>query len=249
MSHHTYVVIVWTLLIGMGILLVLASVSLIVAIRGWRGPYRRRGLVAFSVFILALPVLYAFTQVAAHYFSESLILRSRQRIDPNSIELGEQQYKDYVAHSDSGSVVHVGDEAPTFVLTDVQGIEFDAARLRGKVVLLNFFATWCGPCRLELPHIQQLWSKYEKRDDFAVIVIGRGETGEAVKAFLDEHAYSFPIAADPEGSVYSLYAKESIPRSYLISRKGQICFATTGFLPENQRRLEEELAQRLSTTE
>ena len=70
------------------------------------------------------------------------------------------------------------------------------------------------------------------RNDFSVIVIGRDETDDAVKAFKKKHGIRFPIAADPGGVVFSLFAKESIPRTYIISREGKVVFSETGFAGE-----------------
>lgn len=149
---------------------------------------------------------------------------------------------------DAVSFVHVGDPAPSFTITDTNGAEFVLDDLRGKVVLVNFFATWCGPCLQELPHVQKLWDDNRDNGDFALIVIGREETNESVTAFQSKHGYSFPMASDPERSVYSLYAKELIPRTYLVSPDGKICFASTGFYEEDTAKLQRELAKQLRST-
>ena len=149
------------------------------------------------------------------------------------------------ARADAVSFVHVGDPAPSLAVADTNGAGFVLDDLRGKVVLLNFFATWCGPCLLELPHIQRLWDDNRDNGDFVLLAIGREETSESVTAFQSKHGFTFPMAPDPECTSYSLFAKELIPRMYLISRDGRICFASTGFYERDMESLESELAKQL----
>jgi peroxiredoxin len=159
-----------------------------------------------------------------------------------------EQQREHQDRIDAVSFVHAGDPAPSFRLTDTNGHEFDSDNQRGKVVMVSFFATWCGPCLQEFPHLQKLWDNNRDNADFGMIVIGREETNESVSAFQLEHGYSFPMASDPDRSVYSLYAKELIPRTYLLSPDGIICFASTGFYEEDMTNLQAELAKQLRST-
>jgi len=101
---------------------------------------------------------------------------------------------------------------------------------------------------LELPHMEDIWKANRARDDFAMLVVGREETDDSVTEFKHKRNYSFPIAADPEGAAYSLYAKELIPRTYLIMRDGTICFASTGFQEDALAALKAELAKQLGAS-
>jgi peroxiredoxin len=140
----------------------------------------------------------------------------------------------------------VGTPAPGFKLETLDGSDFDLKKQRGKVVLLNFFATWCGPCMEELPHIEELWKHYGG-SGLSMLVIDREEPEKTARDFVTKQGFTFPVAADPKTRVYSLYAKESIPRTFLISRQGAVVYATSGFFEEDtaalRQAIERELAQ------
>lgn len=149
----------------------------------------------------------------------------------------------------AASHAKLGDMAPLFRIKTISGSEFAPTELRGKVVLLDFFATWCGPCNKELPYIQELWKEYGDRNDFVLLVLGRDESEQSIRAFVSKHGYSFPVAADPERAVFSLYAKELIPRTYLIASDGTICHVTTGFNDDDIQSLKQAVAQQLRVKE
>ena len=128
-----------------------------------------------------------------------------------------------------GTLTRIGQPAPDFSLQTLEGNVFVLSEQRGRVVLLNFFATWCGPCQQELPQLQIVWDEFRKSDGFSMLVIARGESVEKVRAFHAKQGFQFPMAADPKGSVYSRFAKERIPRTYLISRDGTILYQCTGY--------------------
>ena len=208
---------------------------ILAAIAVFRGKGRRKRLLLGAAYGLALfPVGVVAQFVLLNWIQIPSLAREAERQGQERI--------------DAVSFVHIGDPAPSFTLTDTHGREFVLDDQRGKVVLVNFFATWCGPCLQELPHVQKLWDDNRDNGDFALIVIGREETSESVTAFQSKYGYSFPIASDPERSVYSLYAKELIPRTYLVSPDGKICFTSTGFYEEDMAKLERELVKQLRST-
>jgi peroxiredoxin len=148
-----------------------------------------------------------------------------------------------------GTLTHVGESAPDFELTSIEGTPFHTVDLRGKVIVLNFFATWCGPCQMEMPHLQAIWNEFRNDGDFRLLVVGREESNNSVKAFQQKNGFTFPLASDPDNSVYNKFASQSIPRTYLISRKGNIIYQCTGYYEEEIAKLRKLLRRELAKTE
>lgn len=127
------------------------------------------------------------------------------------------------------TLVRAGDMAPDFRVEMLDGERIVLSSLRGKVVLLNFWATWCPPCREELARVQtELIDRFAGRD-FLFLPVSRGEERSAVAAFRERTGYAFPMALDPERRVYDLYATNFIPRNFLIGRDGRVVAATVGY--------------------
>lgn len=157
-----------------------------------------------------------------------------------------RQMKDsQAARARASAVVHEGDLAPPFQVTTTEGEVVSLDKLRGKVVLLNFFARNCGPCLVELPHLDQLWRSRAHRNDFAALIVGREETAVAVAGFREKHGFAVPMAADPDRSIYSQYAHELIPRTFLIARDGTIAWSATGFVADEAQVIAERLDREL----
>ncbi len=209
----------------------LSGIYLIAALVGWRGPQRNRRLVRFGLFLGLVPVL-AVIQYSLVFF---VYLPS----------MAQAARRAAAERREASSVVRVGDPAPSFTLTTVDDQTFAIDELRGKVVLVNFFATWCGPCLMELPHLEEIWNQHQANERFALVVIGREETADSVQQFRSKKGYTFPMAADPERSTYSLYAEELIPRTYLIGADGKICFASTGYDEQDLKSLKREIERQL----
>jgi peroxiredoxin len=123
----------------------------------------------------------------------------------------------------------VGEQAPDITVVALDGSEARLSDFRGRTVLVNFFATWCGPCMHELPHLQAIWSDFKDRDKFTMLVIGRGETQETVAAFKSQSGYTLPLAIDVDSSAFQEFADSGIPRTYLISQDGGILNQSVGF--------------------
>lgn len=127
------------------------------------------------------------------------------------------------------TLTRVGQPAPDFTVTTLDGELFSLSKQRGRVVVLNFFATWCSPCREELPHLEEeVWLRFEG-DDFSLVVLGREHTTDELMAFVDETEFSFPIAPDPDRAAYARYAEMYIPRTVVVGPDGSILFQSSGF--------------------
>ncbi len=122
-----------------------------------------------------------------------------------------------------------GSMAPDFTVEMVSGEKITLSDLRGKVVLLNFWATWCPPCREELKHVQAEIIDRFKGEEFVFIPVSRGEDKSTVEEFRKSTGYGFPMGLDPEQNIYRLYASNYIPRNFLIDRDGKIVLASVGY--------------------
>ena len=132
--------------------------------------------------------------------------------------------------SDQSTLVIIGRQAPDFSFIDEKGAIHHLHELKGKVILLNFFATWCAPCMKELPHVQaEIFDNYKDNADFVLLVIGREHSPQEMKAFKRKKAFTFDIIADPQREIYSQFATQFIPRNILIDRNGIICYSSIGF--------------------
>ena len=143
-----------------------------------------------------------------------------------------EQPADEAAEAAAATLAGEGAEAPDFTVEMIDGSKVALSELRGKVVLLNFWATWCPPCRQELTRVQKdLIDRFAGRD-FLFLPVSRGEKRSDVAAFREKTGYTFPMGLDSTRTIYDRYATNFIPRNYLIDRDGRIITATIGYSPE-----------------
>lgn len=119
-------------------------------------------------------------------------------------------------------VVKLGELAPNFQLRDLNGRFVALSDLRGKVVLLNFWATWCGPCRVEMPAMEELYRTFERKD-FEILAVSTDAQGASVtRPFQQENHLTFPILHDADYRVGLTYGARSLPMTFMVDRQGII---------------------------
>ena len=130
------------------------------------------------------------------------------------------------------TLINKGDKAPDFTVEMVDGSKVQLSKLKGKVVVVNFWATWCPPCREELKQVQKQLIDRFKGKDFLFLPISRGEKKSVVEAFRKKNNYTFPMGLDPEQSIYKLYASNYIPRNFVVGKDGKVIYVSVGYTPE-----------------
>ena len=147
----------------------------------------------------------------------------------DTVEVGERNADDYQF------LVRVGDEAPDFHMQLPEGDSVTLSSLRGKVVMLQFTASWCGVCRKEMPHIEsEIWQRHKNNPSFALYGIDREEPVEKVRELINATGVTYPIGLDPDASIFGRYAEKEagITRNVIIDREGKIVMLTRLFKEE-----------------
>lgn len=125
----------------------------------------------------------------------------------------------------------VGEPAPNFTLTSLDGSQVRFGDIRGKPVILNFWASWCGPCRLEMPAIQARYD--EHAPDLVVLAINIGEPADTARSFTEELGLTFPVLLDNDGVVQRDYVVNALPTTFFIDSRGYIKAQHVGLLTES----------------
>ena len=122
----------------------------------------------------------------------------------------------------------VGYFAPSFKLRNIKGNYESLDNYRGEVVVLNFWATWCAPCRIEMPSFEKLYRRYRSEGVMVLAITLDKNSENKIKSFVDEYGLSFPILLDEKGEVERLYPSMTIPFTYIIDRQGRIVARVDG---------------------
>ena len=133
------------------------------------------------------------------------------------------------AIDDRGYIVKTGDKAPDFTIKLTNGKIVKLSEFKGKLVMLQFTASWCGVCRKEMPYIERdIWQKHKDNPDFVLIAIDREEPLERVDSFANSIPITYPIGLDPNTDIFAKYANREagITRNVIIDKTGKIVFMT-----------------------
>lgn len=147
---------------------------------------------------------------------------------------------------DEATLAAPGSQVPEFTFEVAPGQRASITDYRGKVVLITFFATWCGPCRQELPHVdKEIYLQYPDGQKVVLLTFGREHDWDTVLKFRKEQKFAMPLYPDPERKIFSLFATQNIPRNFLVDRSGKIIYASTGFNKTEFEKLQKEISHAL----
>jgi peroxiredoxin len=121
--------------------------------------------------------------------------------------------------------------APGFTLQSLDGQQVSLASLKGKVVMVNFWATWCVPCRQEMPHLQALYERYNSLGFELLAVNVEKDNAAGARKWLEETPVTFPVLFDPNNQVTKLYKVQTMPSTVMVARDGTMRFIHHGYKP------------------
>jgi len=137
--------------------------------------------------------------------------------------------------------LQIGASAPAFQLSDLRGQTVSLAQFKGKVVILDFWATWCGPCRLSMPLLEKL--QMDHPNDLKLLAINLEEPRDQVRDYVARQNIRTTVLLDSEGKVGQIYGSESIPMQVIIDKKGIVRDIKVGFSPRMGEQLRQQLEQ------
>ncbi len=133
-----------------------------------------------------------------------------------------------VGSSGAGAAVTPSAGAPDFTLPSLDGPNLRLQEQRGRVVMINFWATWCGPCRVEMPHLSKLYEKY-RGSGFTVLAVNIDEDPHKAASLAKQLGMRFPVLLDTEKKVSRLYDLSTMPSTVLVDRDGRVRFVHRGY--------------------
>lgn len=142
----------------------------------------------------------------------------------------------------SAFAADAGGPAPAFTLAALTGQQATLSQYKGQVVMLNFWATWCGPCQQEIPLLDQMYKKY-KPAGFTLIGVNVDKEAAPVKDLLARKPVSYPVLLDPANQVSKAYHVDEMPSSVIIDRKGEIRFIHRGYRPGDENEYQDRIRQ------
>ena len=150
----------------------------------------------------------------------------------SEVELGGIATTPQVVEDPTGETEAQGSEAPDFAVYDLEGNVHKLSDFRGKPVLLNFWASWCGPCQMEMPDFQKFYESHGDQVHFVIVNLtdGQQETVESASAFITEKGYTFPVYYDTDIDAAAKYGVSAVPVSYFIDAEGNFVAWAQGAL-------------------
>ncbi|MBO0995345.1 thiol-disulfide oxidoreductase ResA [Bacillus sp. SD088] len=139
----------------------------------------------------------------------------------------------YASLTKDKTTIAIGEKAPDFVLTDLKGNKHQLSEYKGKGVFINFWGTWCKPCKVEMPDINAQYNEY-KDQDVVVLAVNMGEPTLLINNFLEKYDFTFPILEDKNKDVAGLYNIYKLPATIIVDADGVIVDIVEGQLPEGR---------------
>jgi peroxiredoxin len=150
--------------------------------------------------------------------------------------------------ADYGYIVKIGQQLPEFTMELTNGKTVKTSELKGKVVMLQFTASWCSVCRKEMPHIEaDIWNKYKNNPNFALYGIDLDEPLEKVQEFAKQIPVTYPLALDPKGGIFYLFAEKGagVTRNVIVDKTGKIVYMTRLYKEEEFQEMKKVIAELL----
>lgn len=162
-----------------------------------------------------------------------IILEKDENNNQNSKDIAEESLEKVGVNIDKNQVQaeDIDRGAPGFTLENLEGEQVSLSDYQGKIVFLNFWATWCGFCDEEMPYFQNMM---DNNDDLVVLAVNVQESKGVVESYIKEGGYSFPVLLDLEGKVGGEYLVGALPTTYLIDKEGNLLDRIAGMMTEDQ---------------
>jgi peroxiredoxin len=146
--------------------------------------------------------------------------------------------------------VPAGEIATDFKLKNLAGQSVELSALKGKVVFLNVWATWCGPCREEMPSLESLYESFKNRKDFVMLAVSQDRNGrQAVQPYVEQNHLHFEVLLDPDNTVGDAYNVTGVPETFIIDRTGRIVAHHIGAFDWSRNDIREALNELLNSKE